>query len=280
MDRSIVVVSACIMETMRRFGLTRRLIQLYVGLCAYGLSAALMVRARFGLDPWDVLHQGIARHTGLAIGTITIVISAVVLLLWIPLRQMPGLGTVSNAVLVGVSMNVSLELLPRIEPVALRIAILLAGIVLCGAATGAYIGAAFGPGPRDGLMTGLARRTGRSIRLVRTGLELTVLAGGFLLGGSVGIGTVLFAVGIGPLSQFFLRVFAPERAAERSVAAGGRQRDDQDDQQHDQEGHVDGADDAEDLPGLGLAAAAQGSRGETGLVDLAQRPAADAPCER
>lgn len=189
----------------------RRLVQLYVGLLLYGLAGALQVRSGLGLDPWDVLHQGIAKHVGLEIGTVVIIVGAAVLLLWIPLRQRPGLGTVSNVVLIGLSMNVSLALLPGSAPLGWRIGEMCAGIVLCGTATGLYIGAAFGPGPRDGLMTGLARRTGRSIRLVRTCLELTVLAAGWLLGGTVGVGTVLFAVSIGPLAQLFLRIFSVPR---------------------------------------------------------------------
>ncbi|MDQ2797397.1 MAG: hypothetical protein M3Y06_09570, partial [Actinomycetota bacterium] len=133
---------------------------------------------------------------------------------WIPLRQMPALGTISNVILIGISMNVSLDLLPRPDALAAQIAEMLGGIVLCGIATGMYIGANMGPGPRDGLMTGLARRTGRSIRLVRTGIEVTVLAIGWILGGTVGVGTVLFAVAIGPLAQIFLPRFdvAPRRA--------------------------------------------------------------------
>lgn len=182
--------------------------QLYIGLLLYGTSGALQVRSRLGLDPWDVFHQGLSRHTGLAIGTIVIIVGAAVLLLWIPLRQWPGLGTLSNVVLVGLSMDWALDLLPAHAPLGARIAEMAGGIVLCGVATGMYIGAAFGPGPRDGLMTGLARRTGRSIRLVRTGLELTVLVVGWILGGTVGVGTVAFALAIGPLAQLFLKVFA------------------------------------------------------------------------
>jgi uncharacterized membrane protein YczE len=207
----------------------RRLVQLYVGLWLYGLAAALQVRSGLGLDPWDVFHQGVAKHVGLAIGTLVIIVGALVLLAWIPLRQWPGLGTVSNVVLIGVSLNVSLELLAPVHVMAGRIAEMTGGIVLCGIATGMYIGAHYGPGPRDGLMTGLARRTGRSIRLVRTCIEVTVLAAGFLLGGRVGVGTVLYALAIGPLAQVFLRVFDPSaRRAEigedgvRSVAPVGR----------------------------------------------------------
>jgi uncharacterized membrane protein YczE len=192
---------------MARRQLPRRLIQLYIGLVVYGLAGALQVRSRLGLDPWDVFHQGLARHLGLAIGTVVIVVGAAVLLLWIPLRQWPGFGTLSNAVLIGLAMNWSLDLLPAGAPLGWRVAEMVIGILLCGVATGMYIGAAFGPGPRDGLMTGLARRTGRSIRFVRTGIELTVLAVGWSLGGTVGIGTVVFALAIGPLAQFFMPIF-------------------------------------------------------------------------
>jgi uncharacterized membrane protein YczE len=165
------------------------------------------VRSELGLDPWDVFHQGTAIHAGLAIGTISIIVGATVLLFWIPLRQRPGLGTVSNVFLVGGSLNASLDVLPASPALGWRIAEMVGGIVLCGVATGMYIGASFGPGPRDGLMTGLARRTGRSIRLVRTGIEITVLAVGWALGGTVGIGTVAFALTIGPLAQLFLPIF-------------------------------------------------------------------------
>jgi uncharacterized membrane protein YczE len=196
---------------MVRRRLPRRLVQLFIGLLLYGLAGALMVRSRLGLDPWDVFHQGVAEHLGLAIGTVVIIVGAAVLLLWIPLRQWPGFGTLSNAILIGLAMNWSLDVLPRSAPLPWRIAEMAGGIVLCGVATGMYIGAALGPGPRDGLMTGLVRRTGRSIRLVRTGLELTVLVTGWLLGGTVGIGTVAFAVAIGPLAQIFIPIFDTQR---------------------------------------------------------------------
>ena len=188
--------------------LVLRLGQLYLGLWLYGLAGALQVRSTLGLDPWDVLHQGISRHAGIAIGTVVIVVGAAVLLLWIQLRQWPGLGTVSNVVLIGVSMNANLDWLPRPGLMVWRGMDMIAGVVLCGVATGMYIGANFGPGPRDGLMTGLVRRSGRSVRLVRTGLEVTVLTVGWLLGGTVGLGTVVFALGIGPLAQVFLPIFA------------------------------------------------------------------------
>jgi uncharacterized membrane protein YczE len=190
--------------------LVRRFAQLYIGLLLYGLAGALQVRSGLGLDPWDVLHQGLSRHLGLAIGTLVIIVGAAVLLLWIPLRQRPGVGTLSNVVLIGVSMNASLMWLPRVHVLPWRIADMLAGVLLCGVATGMYIGANLGPGPRDGLMTGLARRTGHSIRLTRTSLEVTVLAVGWSLGGTVGIGTVVFALGIGPLVHVFMPLFDVE----------------------------------------------------------------------
>jgi uncharacterized membrane protein YczE len=187
--------------------LPRRLVQLYIGLFFYGLSGALQVRSGLGLDPWDVFHQGVAEHLGLAIGTVSVLVGAAVLLAWIPLRQRPGIGTLSNVVLIGVSMNFALGWLPHVDAIGWRIADMIAGVVLCGLATGMYIGANLGPGPRDGLMTGLARRTGRSIRLTRTTLEVSVLIAGWLLGGTVGIGTALFAVAIGPLVQVFMPLF-------------------------------------------------------------------------
>jgi uncharacterized membrane protein YczE len=182
----------------------RRLLQLFAGLACYGFSGALLVRSGLGLGPWDVFHQGLARHVGLAIGTVVIIVGAAVLLLWIPLRQMPGLGTVSNAVLVGVFMNLGLDWLPQVQALGWRCADMVGGVLVCGVATGMYIGAHFGPGPRDGLMTGLSRRTGRSIRLTRTALELAVLVAGWLLGGTVGVGTVLYAFALGPLTQLWL----------------------------------------------------------------------------
>ncbi|MGW8889573.1 membrane protein YczE [Streptomyces sp. NPDC055749] len=197
----------------RRTHVTRRLIQLYVGLALYGASAALLVRAELGLEPWGVLHQGLTELTGISIGVVSIIVGAIVLLLWIPLRQRPGLGTVSNVFVVGLAMDGTLALVPEFHGLGAQIPAMAAGIVLNGVATGLYITARFGPGPRDGLMTGLNRVTGRSIRLVRTAIEVAVVVTGFLLGGSLGIGTVLYALAIGPLAQFFLRVFAvPEPA--------------------------------------------------------------------
>lgn len=202
--------------------LGRRLTQLYVGLLLYGASAALLVQAGLGLDPWDVLHQGVARRTDLSIGTVAIIASAAVLLLWVPLRQRPGLGTVSNALLVGVAMDATIAVVPAPRELAVRIPLMVVAVVLNGAATGLYISARFGPGPRDGLMTGLHRVTGRSVRLVRTGIEVAVLATGLLLGGTAGVGTVVYALAIGPLSQLFLRVFAVHSQTASPVRAEGR----------------------------------------------------------
>ncbi|WP_329226066.1 hypothetical protein [Streptomyces canus] len=211
------------LSTQSRLG--RRLIQLYVGLALYGASSALLVEAGLGLEPWGVLHQGLAELTGLSIGVVSIIVGAAVLLLWIPLRQRPGLGTVSNVFVVGIAMDATLTVVPEVHGLAVRIPLLLAGIVLNGVATGLYIAAHFGPGPRDGLMTGLHRRTGRSIRLMRTAIEVAVVVTGFVLGGTIGIGTVLYAVSIGPLAQLFLRVFAVLPASEGStVVATGQPR--------------------------------------------------------
>ncbi len=195
-----------------------RLVQLYAGLLLYGLSSSLLVLARLGLDPWDVFHQGLARHSHLAIGTWTIIVGVVVLLLWIPLRQRPGIGTLSNVVLVGATMDLILGHVHSPHALAARIGCLVAGVFLCGVATGAYIGAGLGPGPRDGLMIGLAAR-GHSIRVARTGIELTVLVTGWLLGGTVGVGTVAYALAIGPLAHVFVPRFSrghrvPEQALE------------------------------------------------------------------
>ena len=178
---------------------------LLAGLCGYGVSMAMMVRAGLGLDPWDVFHQGVADATGLRFGWVVIAVGALVLLAWIPLRQRPGIGTVSNVIVIGLAVDAAVAVLPTPQPLAARVAFLAAGIALNGLATGLYIGARLGPGPRDGLMTGyVALRPGRSIRVVRTVIEVAVLAVGWLLGGTVGVGTVLYAVAIGPTVQFFL----------------------------------------------------------------------------
>jgi uncharacterized membrane protein YczE len=202
--------------------LARRLLQLYIGLTLYGASCALLLRAELGLEPWGVLNQGVSELTGLTVGTVSILVGALVLLLWIPLRQRPGLGTVSNVFVVGLTMDATLALVPASDGLPVRWLLLLSGLVLNGVASGLYISAGFGPGPRDGLMTGLHRRTGRSIRLMRTVVEVTVVLTGFALGGTVGLGTVLYALAIGPLVQFFLRFFAPARTTRTVAAAAGK----------------------------------------------------------
>jgi uncharacterized membrane protein YczE len=183
-----------------------RLTRLYIGLCAYAVSMALMIEANLGNQPWDVFHQGLARHTGLSIGLLTVIVGVIVLLLWIPLRQRPGLGTLSNVVVIGIVVDAALFLLPTPAGLAWRIAFLVAGVLLCGIASALYIGARLGPGPRDGLMTGLAAR-GHSIRVVRTGIEVTVVLIGFLLGGTLGVGTIVYALAIGPLVHVLLPLF-------------------------------------------------------------------------
>jgi uncharacterized membrane protein YczE len=183
--------------------IVRRLAQLYVGLALYGLGIALQVASGLGNDPWDTLHQGLARQTGLSIGTWIVIAAIAVMALWIPLRQRPGVGTISNALLVGVFADLFLWALPHPGAVAVKCCYLVAAILVAGFATGCYIGAGLGPGPRDGLTTGLAAR-GHSIRVVRTGIELTVLAVGWLLGGTVGIGTVAYALTIGPFVHLFM----------------------------------------------------------------------------
>ncbi len=191
-------------QQLRAGRLGRRLIQLAFGLVLYGVTLAMILRASLGNAPWDVLHQGMAEHLPLTIGQCVIVVSLLVLLLWIPLREMPGLGTVANSLVVGLSADAALGVLETPDSLALRVVLMVAGVVLNAVATALYIGSQFGPGPRDGLMTGLHRRTGVSIRLVRTALEVTVVVLGFLLGGLVGIGTVVYALAIGPLVQQLL----------------------------------------------------------------------------
>lgn len=184
----------------------RRMIQLLVGLLVYGISSALLIEAVLGIDPWDVLHQGISNKTGISIGVVTIAVGALVLLGWIPLKQRPGLGTIANAVVIGLAMDAALNLLPRPDDLWVRVIFLALGILFNGIATGLYIGAGMGPGPRDGLMTGIAAR-GHSIRVVRTGLEVTVLLLGWALGGNVGVGTVAYALLIGPIAHVTIPTF-------------------------------------------------------------------------
>lgn len=172
----------------------------------------MLLLAGLGVDPWDVLHQGLSRRLGLGVGTWAIIVSVFVLLLWIPLRQRPGFGTLSNLVVVGLTIDAILATVPPVHGLAARVIVMLGGVVLNGIATGAYIGAGLGPGPRDGLMTGLAAR-GHSVRVVRTCIEITVLLTGWLLGGTVGIGTVVYALGIGPIAHLSIPLLAIEPAS-------------------------------------------------------------------
>lgn len=183
---------------------------LLVGLAGYGFSMAVMIRAGLGLDPWDVFHQGLAGRTGLSFGLVTALVGLAVLLAWIPLRNRPGIGTLANVVVIAVTVDAGLALLPAPSELPVRIAMMLGAVVLNAISTVLYIGAGLGPGPRDGLMTGLVARTGLSVRLVRTSIEVTVLSIGWLLGGTVGVGTVVYAFGIGPLVQLFVR-WTPRR---------------------------------------------------------------------
>ncbi|GGB21255.1 membrane protein [Flexivirga endophytica] len=192
-------------EQLRAGHLPSRLVRLFIGLTLYGVAMALFVRAGLGLDPWDVFHYGVAKHLGLDLGTTVILVSIPVLLLWIPLRQWPGFGTIANAIWIGIATNIALAIVPTQHALPVRIVMLPTALVINAIGGALYIGSQLGPGPRDGLMTGLHLRTGLSLRLVRTSLEVTVLAVGWLLGGVVGIGTVLYAVTIGPLVQLFLR---------------------------------------------------------------------------
>jgi uncharacterized membrane protein YczE len=197
---SVIVVGPPVRPTAAA---SARVLRLYVGLVGFGVSLALMVRAGLGLGPWDVLHQGIARHLGVPIGWVVIAVSVLVLLAWIPLRERPGFGTLSNVVVVGLVVDLTLAALPSPRALLLRAAFLTTGILANAVATGLYIGAGLGPGPRDGLMTGLARR-GHSVAAVRTTIEVSVLAVGFAFGGSIGVGTLAYAVAIGPLVHYAL----------------------------------------------------------------------------
>ena len=192
----------------------RRLIQLYFGLMLYGVSTAVYVRANLGADPWNVFHLGVSGLTSLDIGIVMILAGAAVLLLWIPLRQRPGLGTISNVIVLGLAADATLSLMPPLESLWVRGVLLLLAVVLNGMATGMYIGAGFGAGPRDGLMTGIHARTGWPIRRIRTTIELSVLVIGMLLGGTFGVGTVLYALAIGPLIQIFLPWFQIPRVSQ------------------------------------------------------------------
>lgn len=209
---------------LRAGRLPRRLVQLYAGLLLYGASLAMIVRAGLGAAPWDVLHLGVTRHLPLSLGQVLILTSVAVLVLWIPLREVPGLGTVSNAVVIGLAADATLAVLGDLDHLPVRLAVMVAAVLLNGVATAAYIGAQLGRGPRDGLMTGLHRRTGLSIRLVRTSLEVTVVVVGLLLGGTAGLGTVVYALAIGPVTQALLPVLVVPLTAgqEQAVSASSR----------------------------------------------------------
>jgi uncharacterized membrane protein YczE len=196
--------------------LPSRLVQLYVGLALYGLSIALLVRGGLGVMPWSVLDQGLSRSTGLSLGLVVILVGATVLLAWVPLRQRPGIGTVSNVVVIGLALDASLALLPTVDALPLRLLLAGGGILLNAVATAAYIAVDLGPGPRDGLMTGLVRRTGSSVRRVRTSIEVVVVLLGVLLGGTLGPATVAYAVAIGPLVQLLLPRLARAPAQART----------------------------------------------------------------
>jgi uncharacterized membrane protein YczE len=183
---------------------------LLVGLAGYGFSMAMMVRAGLGLDPWDVFHQGLAMHTGMTIGIASAVVGVAVLLAWIPLRNRPGVGTIANVIVIAITVDAGLLVLSTPTSLPVRVAMMVGAVVLNAFSTVLYVGAGLGPGPRDGLMTGLVVRTGISVRVVRTSIEATVLAVGWLLGGTVGVGTVVYAFGIGPLVQFFVSI-TPKR---------------------------------------------------------------------
>ncbi|PKW28011.1 YczE/YyaS/YitT family protein [Phycicoccus duodecadis] len=235
--RRVDLVPMTPLEQLRAGRLVRRVAQLLVGLSLFGVTMACMLRAGLGLEPWGVFTYGLTVHLPLSYGQMVVASSFVVLLLWIPLRQWPGLGTVLNAVVVGLATDVMLGVLPPVDGLGARIPLMVVGIVGNGFAGALYIGSQLGPGPRDGLMTGLSRRTGRSIRLVRTAIEVTVVVFGWLLGGVLGIGTVLYALVIGPVIQLFLplltvRVDPPVRAQAGSLAPGesresGSERHDQ-----------------------------------------------------
>ena len=199
----------------------QRVVHLLVGLALYGAGCAIMVRAGIGLDPWTVFAQGVSKQTGIGIGWVTNIVGFLVLLLWIPLRQKPGVGTLANILLVGTSMQATLAVFPAIDGFALQVLVFLLGMMLVAVASGLYIGADFGPGPRDGLMTGLRARFGWPIWAARLVVEASVLLAGWLLGGSVGLGTILFALGIGPLVHRTLPLFdlRRRRDARRTVSA-------------------------------------------------------------
>jgi len=219
MQSNIIKVALSVRSNLRHLDcmlkidrFSRRVVQLIVGLVIYGISMAMMIQANLGLDPWDVLHQGLAPRLGLSFGWTVNLLGVIVLLLWLPLRQRPGVGTVLNILIIGTMTDLGLAVIPHPETIAARLVLLCAGVLLNGLAGGAYIGAGLGPGPRDGLMTGFCRRTGLPVNIVRTVIELTVLIVGWALGGTVGFGTVIYAVSIGWIVHHSLPAFTVGKA--------------------------------------------------------------------
>ncbi len=210
------------LDQLRTGRLGERLVRLLVGLWLYGVSIAFMIHGNVGAAPWDVFHVGAARHLPMSLGMVMVLTSGAVLVGWLPLRQVPGVGTIANAVLLGPFADLSLRLVPVPDNTAARYGYLVAGVLLCALATAMYVGAQLGPGPRDGLMTGLSRRTGWSIRSVRTLIEVLVLVAGVALGGTAGLGTVAFALGVGPVTQFLLPLLTvpPGRRTRRRPSTG------------------------------------------------------------
>lgn len=207
--------------------MVKQLVRLILGLVLYGFTMALMVQSGLGLDPWDVFHEGLTHHVPLTFGQVVIVVGAIVLLLWIPLRQRPGIGTLLNVVIIGLAADAGIALVDAPDALWARISLLLVGVVGNGLAGALYIGAQLGPGPRDGLWVAIVDRTGVSIRAARTGIEITVLVTGFLLGGTVGLGTVLYALAIGPLVQLFLTLLAQDEGERRGDQGDGQPQRDQ-----------------------------------------------------
>ncbi|MDX2381700.1 MAG: hypothetical protein QNM02_18305 [Acidimicrobiia bacterium] len=201
-----------------------RLARCIFGLALFGVGVALLIRSDLGAAPWDVFHTGVSELTGIPVGTVLILTGLVLLLLWIPLREQPGTGTILNAIEIGLVVDLVLPLLPQTDQLALRCAMVVGGVLLIAVGSGFYIGAGLGPGPRDGLMTGIARR-GPSIKVARTGIEVTVLVIGVMLGGAIGVGTAVFALSIGPLVERILPSLTMTEPAATGVAAGRPRKD-------------------------------------------------------
>ncbi len=231
LGRRVDLVPMTPLQQLRAGRLPHRVLQLLAGLLLFGATMALMVRAGLGLEPWGVFTFGLIQHVPMSYGAMVIASSFLILLLWVPLRQWPGLGTLLNAVVIGLATDATLTAVPPVHGLGAQVLVLLVAVVGNGIAGALYIGSQLGPGPRDGLMTGLSRRTGRSVRLVRTGLEVTVVAIGWALGGVLGLGTVVYALLIGPVVQLFLplvtvRVRPPDQTTPDYVENGGSWRHD------------------------------------------------------